>query len=217
MKKFLTFIGSIAAGKGTQASIISKKYGYFHMSIGKMFRDEIKSQSVLGVKVKNLIENGYLVPDALTNDLVNATFKKIDLSKGFILDGYPRTINQAKVLDEMLSIFDIKLDAAIMLDVSDEETIIRVTGRFACPSCGFNYHDSFKKPLVKGVCDNCGFTSFVRRSDDKEEVVKTRIANYKTEIEPIIKYYEDQKKIIRVDANTHVISDVTKTIVKAIS
>ena len=115
MKKYFTFIGPIAAGKGTQAEIISKKYGFLHLSTGQIFRDAIASGSELGMKVKSIIDSGFLVPDALTNEIVKDMLGKIDLSKGFILDGYPRTINQVHALDDMLSELGIEIDDAVMI------------------------------------------------------------------------------------------------------
>ncbi len=212
MKKYFTFIGAIAAGKGTQANIISKKYGFLHLSTGKMFRDAITSASELGIKVRNIIDNGLLVPDNLTNDLVQDLLRSVDLSRGFILDGYPRTINQAKVLDEILALLNVKLDAAIMINIPDDEIVKRISGRFACANCGQNYHDSFNKPKTDGICDSCGSDKFIRRNDDKEDVIRTRITHYKTEIDPIIKYYEVQKKLFKIDATGKSIGEVTDII-----
>ena len=212
MKKFFTFIGAIAAGKGTQADIISKKYGFLHLSTGKIFRDAIESKTELGIKVKNIIDNGLLVPDDLTNALVKDLLQKIDISKGFILDGYPRTINQVKVLDEILSFLNISLDAAIMINIPDDEIVKRISGRFSCAKCGQNYHESFNKPKIDGICDSCGSSNFIRRNDDKEEIIRTRIVHYKTEIDPIVKYYEDRHKLFKIDATSKSINEVTDII-----
>ena len=148
MKKYFTFIGPIAAGKGTQAEIISKKYGFLHLSTGQIFRDAIASGSELGMKVKSIIDSGFLVPDALTNEIVKDMLGKIDLSKGFILDGYPRTINQVHALDDMLSELGIELDDAVMITIPEDEIVRRISGRFSCAKCGQNYHDEFNKTKI---------------------------------------------------------------------
>ena len=185
MKKYFTFIGPIAAGKGTQAEIISKKYGLLHLSTGQIFRDAISSGSELGIKVKNIIDSGFLVPDTLTNEIVKDMLGKIDLSNGFILDGYPRTINQVYALNDILSELGIELDDAVMIEIPEEAIIRRISGRFACAKCGQNYHDEFNKTKVEGVCDNCGSHDFIRRNDDKPEIIKTRLQHYYSEVEPI--------------------------------
>ena len=210
MKKYFTFIGPIAAGKGTQAEIISKKYGLLHLSTGQIFRDAIASASELGQKVKSIIDNGFLVPDSLTNEVVKDALGKIDLDKGFILDGYPRTINQVYALDEILSELEISLDNAVMIDIPETDIIRRISGRFACAKCGQNYHDEFNKPKKDGVCNQCGSTEFVRRNDDKPEIIKTRLQRYYSEVEPIIEFYKEQKKFLKLEATNLSIEEVTQ-------
>ncbi len=203
MKKYFTFIGPIAAGKGTQAKIIANKYGLLHLSTGQIFRDAISSGSELGQKVKNIIDSGFLVPDNLTNEVVKDILGKLDLSNGFILDGYPRTINQVYALDDILSELGISLDDAVMIDIPENEIIKRISGRFACAKCGQNYHDEFNKTKVNGVCDNCGSHDFIRRNDDKPEVIKTRLEHYYSEVEPIIEF-------LKIEASNLSIEEVTK-------
>lgn len=210
MKKYFTFIGPIAAGKGTQAKIIANKYGLLHLSTGQIFRDAISSGSELGQKVKNIIDSGFLVPDNLTNEVVKDILGKLDLSNGFILDGYPRTINQVYALDDILSELGIPLDDAVMIDIPESEIIKRISGRFACAKCGQNYHDEFNKTKVNGVCDNCGSHDFIRRNDDKPEVIKTRLEHYYSEVEPIIEFYKKQNKFLKIDASNLSIEEVTK-------
>lgn len=214
MKKYLTFIGPIAAGKGTQAEIISKKYGFLHLSTGQIFRDAISSGSELGKKVKSIIDNGFLVPDSLTNEIVRDMLGRVDLTKGFILDGYPRTANQTGALDEILSELGISLDAAVMIDIPEADIIRRISGRFACAKCGQNYHDEFNKTKKEGVCDQCGSTEFIRRNDDKPEVIKTRLQHYYSEVEPIIEYYKGQNKFLKLEATNLSIEEVTKELEK---
>ena len=210
MKKYFTFIGPIAAGKGTQAEIISKKYGLLHLSTGQIFRDAIASASELGQKVKSIIDNGFLVPDSLTNEVVKDALGKIDLDKGFILDGYPRTINQVYALDEILSELEISLDNAVMIDIPEADIVRRISGRFACAKCGQNYHDEFSKPKKEGICDQCGSTDFIRRNDDKPEIIKTRLQRYYSEVEPIIEFYKEQKKFLKLEATNLSIEEVTR-------
>lgn len=209
MKKYFTFIGPIAAGKGTQAEIISKKYGFLHLSTGQIFRDAIASGSELGMKVKSIIDSGFLVPDTLTNEIVKDMLGKIDLSKGFILDGYPRTINQVHALDDMLSELGIELDDAVMITIPEDEIVRRISGRFSCAKCGQNYHDEFNKTKIAGVCDNCGSHDFIRRNDDKPEVIKTRLQHYYSEVEPIVEFYKKQEKFLKLEATNLSIEEVT--------
>ncbi len=214
MKKYFTFIGPIAAGKGTQAKIIANKYGLLHLSTGQIFRDAISSGSELGVKVKNIIDSGFLVPDTLTNEIVKDMLGKIDLSKGFILDGYPRTINQVHALDDMLSDLGIELDDAVMIKIPEEEIVLRISGRFACAKCGQNYHDTLNKTKIDGVCDKCGSHDFVRRNDDKPEIIKTRLQHYYSEVEPIVEFYKENNKFLEIDASNLSIEEVTAKLEK---
>lgn len=208
--KFFTFIGPIAAGKGTQAQILCEKYGMYHLSTGQIFRDAISSETELGIKVKNLIDNGFLVPDAITNEIVKEKLSTLDLSKGFILDGYPRTINQVYALQDTLSYFNIELSKAVLITVTEEETIRRISCRFTCAKCGKNYHDEFNRPKVDGVCDNCGSTEFSRRNDDKPEIVKTRLKQYFSEVQPMIDFYEGKNLLVKLEATNLSVEEVTK-------
>ncbi|MBR4316237.1 MAG: adenylate kinase [Alphaproteobacteria bacterium] len=216
MKKYFTFIGPIAAGKGTQAEIISKKYGLRHLSTGQIFRDAISSGSELGIKVKNIIDSGFLVPDTLTNEIVKDMLGKIDLSNGFILDGYPRTINQVYALNDILSELGIELDDAVMIEIPEEAIIRRISGRFACAKCGQNYHDEFNKTKVEGVCDNSGSHDFTRRNDDKPEIIKTRLQHYYSEVEPIVEFYKKENKFLEINATDLSIEEVTKKLEEAL-
>ncbi len=210
MSKYFTFIGPIAAGKGTQAEILCEKYGMLHLSTGQIFRDAINQETELGLRVKNLIENGFLVPDALTNEIVKEKLANIDLKKGFILDGYPRTINQVYELNKILKMFNISLTNAVLITVSEEETIRRISGRFSCAKCGHNYHDEFNRPKVEGVCDACGSTEFTRRKDDNPEIIKTRLKQYFSEIQPIVDYYKEEKLLIELEATGLSVQEVTE-------
>ncbi|MDR1009168.1 MAG: adenylate kinase [Rickettsiales bacterium] len=212
IKKYLTFIGPIAAGKGTQAERISHKYGFLHISTGHIFRDEMKNNTELGNKIRNIMDNGFLVPDEITNNIVRDLLGRIDLAKGFIFDGYPRTLNQAEVLDEMLASRRIALDAVIKIEISEAEIIRRLSGRFTCVKCGQNYHDTDMRPKTDGVCDMCGGREFVRRADDKPEVIKNRLKIYHAEIDPIVEFYRKKGLIFEIDGTTLGADNVTKRI-----
>ena len=216
MKKYFTFIGPMAAGKGTQAEAISKKYGLLHLSTGQIFRDAIVSGSELGIKIKNIIDSGFLVPDVLTNEVVKDMLRKIDLSKGFILDGYPRTVNQAHALKDILADIGIELDDAVMIEITESEVISRISGRFTCAKCGQNYHDKFYKTKKEGICDNCGASDFIRRNDDRPEVIKTRLQHYYSELEPIVEFYKKENKFLKINATGLSIEEVTKKLEEAL-
>ena len=139
---------------------------------------------------------------------------KIDLSKGFILDGYPRTINQVHALDDMLSELGIELDDAVMITIPEDEIVRRISGRFSCAKCGQNYHDEFNKTKIAGVCDNCGSHDFIRRNDDKPEVIKTRLQHYYSEVEPIVEFYKKQEKFLKLEATNLSIEEVTNKLEK---
>ena len=208
--KYFTFIGPIAAGKGTQAEILCKKYGMYHLSTGQIFRDAMAEETEIGLKVKNIMDNGFLVPDAITNEIVKEKLSSIDLSKGFILDGYPRTINQVYALQDTLSYFNISLSKAVLITITEEETIRRISGRFSCANCGQNYHDELNPTKVAGVCDNCGSNEFKRRSDDKPEIVKTRLKQYFSEVQPIIDFYKEKELLVELKATNLSVEDVTE-------
>lgn len=212
--KYFTFIGPIAAGKGTQAEILCKKYGMYHLSTGQIFRDAMAEETEVGLKVKNIMDSGFLVPDAITNEIVKEKLSSIDLSKGFILDGYPRTINQVYALQDTLSYFNISLSKAALITITEEETIRRISGRFSCTNCGQNYHDELNPTKVDGVCDNCGSHDFKRRSDDKPEIVKTRLKQYFSEVQPIIDFYKEKELLVELKATNLSVEDVTERLEK---
>ncbi|MCL2439574.1 MAG: adenylate kinase [Alphaproteobacteria bacterium] len=211
-KRYFTFLGPIAAGKGTQSERISKIYGFYHLSTGAMFRNEIERGTPLGLEVKDILARGDLVPDETTNNLVWKILNEIDLSKGFILDGYPRNLEQAKSLDEMLRQFSIAIDMAINIEVSEERIIARLSGRFTCAKCFHNYHDVDMRPTVEGKCNACGSHEFVRRDDDKPEVIKNRLKVYHANVAPIKRYYREQGKLFEIDGNENEADMITERI-----
>ncbi|MDR0367030.1 MAG: adenylate kinase, partial [Rickettsiales bacterium] len=199
MRKYLVIIGPIAAGKGTQADRISAKYNMPHISTGQLFRKEIKDETEIGVEIKDNIESGGLVPDDITNCVVRRVLDGLDLSKGFIFDGYPRSVEQSKAFFAMLAERGVALDAAVKLDIAEDEIVRRISGRFTCAVCGQNYHDPDVMPKVKGVCDRCGSRDFIRRSDDRPEVIRRRLENYYLVSRPIEDFYRARGLLFEID------------------
>ena len=187
----LLIMGAPGAGNGTQAAMIKNKYNIPHISTGDMFRKAINDATPLGVIAKSYIDKGNYVPDSITIELVKERLSKSDCVNGFLLDGYPRTIDQAVALDDIMKELGIHLDGVIDIEVDDDYLIERITGRRTCPKCGASYHISAFKPKVDGICDVCG-TSLIQREDDKEETLKTRLINYYEKTEPVLNYYRKQ-------------------------
>ena len=181
----IIMLGAPGAGKGTQAKKLSEKYGIPHISTGDIFRANIKNNTELGQKAKGYMDAGQLVPDELVVDLVVDRIKEKDCFKGFILDGFPRTIPQAEALDYALNNQNEKIDYAINVDVPDENIINRMGGRRACVGCGATYHVVNMPPKKEGICDHCG-EKLVLREDDKPETVKKRLQVYHDQTKPLI-------------------------------
>ncbi|MBF8438032.1 adenylate kinase [Halanaerobiaceae bacterium Z-7014] len=210
----LVFLGLPGAGKGTQAKILANKYDIPHISTGDIFRNAIKNETPLGVKAKEYIDSGELVPDEVTNGIVKERLQDKDCNKGFILDGYPRTLDQVEALDSNLDDFNKKIDLVIYTKVSESELIKRLTGRRICEDCGATYHVDFKPPKEESICDECG-GKLIQRDDDKEETVKKRINVNKNKTEKLIKYYDEKNILIEIDAEKD-IDEVTNDIVDVI-
>ncbi len=185
----IILLGPPGAGKGTQAQRLQNDVGMVQLSTGDMLRAAVTSGSELGEQAKGIVESGKLVPDALMVGLIEDRIARPDCAKGFILDGFPRTEAQAKALDAMLDKTGKKLDQVIEMEVDEAALTERVVGRFTCAKCGTGYHDKFKRPKVEGVCDVCGSTEFTRRPDDNAETMKTRMAAYRAQTEPLLPYY----------------------------
>lgn len=196
---FVVFTGAPGCGKGTQARILKDKTGIAHLSTGEMLRQFAQKDTPLGHELKSALERGEFASDEMIIEMVKNRIDEPDCSHGFILDGFPRTLPQAQVLEDMLSEKGVKLDAVLEIQVPDEIIMERILGRYACMKCGAGYHDKFQKPKVWGVCDACGGTEFSRRKDDNRETVENRLINYRLLTYPTIPFFESRGLLKTVD------------------
>lgn len=194
----LVLLGPPGAGKGTQASNIVEKYGIPHISTGDIFRANIKEGTALGQEAKSYMDKGLLVPDALVVSIVKDRLLKDDCKQGFLLDGFPRTVNQAESLDSELEKMGINLDRVINIDADADILIERAVGRRICKECGATYHIKFNPPKVEGICDKDNGVLY-QRDDDVEETVSTRIRVYMEQTQPLIEYYNQRGLLLNVD------------------
>ncbi|MEE9300504.1 MAG: adenylate kinase [Alphaproteobacteria bacterium] len=195
----LILLGPPGAGKGTQAQALVESLGVVQLSTGDMLRAAVAAGTDLGKRVKAIIEAGELVPDDIMIEMIAERIAEPDCAKGFILDGFPRTVAQATAFDKMLEEKSLKLDRVIEIQVEDLPLIERVEGRFTCASCGEGYHERFKRPKRDGICDVCGGTEFVRRKDDNGETMKARLKAYHNQTAPLLPYYRGRKVLRTVD------------------
>ena len=207
----IIMLGAPGAGKGTQAKKIAEKYGIPHISTGDIFRANIKNQTELGMKAKGYMDQGMLVPDELTLELIMDRFTNDDCKNGYVLDGFPRTIPQAEALTKALADKNDAVDYAINVDVPDEAIVTRMSGRRACLACGGTYHIKFNPTKVEGICDACG-GELVLRADDKPETVQKRLDVYHEQTQPLIDYYQTQNILKEVDG-TLPMEDVFQAII----
>lgn len=197
---YLVLLGPPGAGKGTQAKRLAERLALPHISTGDILRQNVKEGTQLGKQAKGIMDKGLLVPDELVAKMLDERFNNPDIKKGFILDGYPRTLSQAKTLDEILSRKELGVDAVVYLNSSDEVIIKRLTGRLVCSKCGANFHAVNMPPKVSGACDSCG-GSLYQRSDDNETTVRKRLEVYKNEVTSLIDYYSQAKKLHTLNAD----------------
>ena len=195
----IILLGPPGAGKGTQAGRLQAEHGMVQLSTGDMLRAAVKSGSPAGLKAKAVMEAGELVSDAIVSALIDEKLATMAADQGAIFDGYPRTASQAQSLDDILTRHGRALDHVIELDVDEDALVERIVGRYSCASCATNYHDTFNRPKVDGVCDVCGGTEFKRRADDNAETVRTRMAEYRAKTAPILPIYEARNLVCRVD------------------
>lgn len=191
-------VGLPGAGKGTQAANLVQKYEIPHISTGDMFRSALKNETPLGLEAKKYMERGELVPDEVTIGIVCERLQENDCKKGFLLDGFPRTIPQAEALDEILQTVGLTLDGVISIEVPEEELLERLTGRRVCKNCGATFHVKYNPPTAEGVCDNCGET-LIQREDDKEETIKNRLDVNRQKTQVLKDYYAEQNQLKEVD------------------
>ena len=207
----LILLGPPGAGKGTQSKLLERKFGLKQLSSGDMLRSAVANETPVGQKAKSYMDQGALVPDQIVVDVVFEHLAGLQGTGGFILDGFPRTVDQAQSLDRWLTEHSSRIEHVVVIDVPDERLIERITGRFTCAKCGEGYHDSFKRPKEQDVCDVCGGREFKRRADDRAETVKTRLDAYHQQTAPLIDYYRSQGKVATVDGEAS-IEQVTEQI-----
>ena len=207
----IILMGLPGAGKGTQASEIVKKFPIPHISTGDMFRKAIKDETDLGKEAKSYMDRGELVPDEVTVGIVKERISEDDAKKGFLLDGFPRTIEQAKALSEIMQEVDRKIDAVINIEVPEEELMNRLTGRRICETCGTTYHLVFNPPKVDGVCDLDGGKLY-QREDDNPETVANRLSVNVKQSKPILSYYQDKGVLENIDGSKD-IKEVTSDVI----
>jgi adenylate kinase len=207
----LILLGPPGAGKGTQSRLLEQKFSLKQLSSGDMLRAAVLAETPVGKQAKAYMDKGALVPDGLVLEVVFEHLAGMKGSKGFILDGFPRTVEQAEALDDWLEERDSAIDRVVAIQVRDELLVDRIAGRFTCAKCGEGYHDSFKRPAQDGTCDKCGSHEFKRRADDDPDKVKTRLMEYHTQTAPLINYYKKRDKVAIIDGEAD-IEDVSRQI-----
>ena len=206
----MVLFGPPGCGKGTQASIIAKDIKIPHLSTGDMLREAVKSKTETGLQAANIMEEGKLVSDEIVINIIKDRICHNDCENGFILDGFPRTLSQAKELDVMLGKENMKVDLVLEFSVNDEALISRIEGRFSCSDCGLGYNDHTKLPIQEGVCDECGSNNFIRRKDDNRETVSKRLDAYYKDTLPILPYYKEKQVLNSIDGLADIDSVTTE-------
>ena len=210
----LILMGAPGSGKGTYAEVLEKHFRIPHISTGAIIRNAIANKTPMGLIAKTYIDKGNLVPDDIANEIVKERLKEKDCENGFMLDGYPRTLQQGENLAKTLSELGVELDAAINLEIDENLVLNRIINRRYCPKCGRGYNIISKKPLTDGICDDCKVQLFTR-DDDNEETVKSRLVVYNDLTKPLVDYYEKLGKLISINSD-QAIDDVIKDIIKAL-
>jgi len=212
----IILFGPPGCGKGTQAALIKDKYNFPHLSTGDMLREAVKKNTETGKLASKIMEQGRLVSDEVVVNIIKERILNEDCLKGFILDGFPRTISQAEALDEMLSNINKKINLVIEFAVEDKNLIERISGRFSCKDCGAGYNEVTLLPLKEGICDKCGSKNFLRRKDDNKETASKRLEAYNEETLPLLPYYIDKNLLFSIDglANINDVSNKIEELIK---
>ncbi len=204
----LVLIGCPGAGKGTQAKVLSEHFGLAHISTGDLLREQVKSGTPLGLKLKAIMESGGLVSDEIVSELLSMRIAQPDCKNGYILDGYPRNVSQAEGLGAIVG----ELDKVVLIEVPDKAIIERMSGRRSCPACGAMYHLKNNPPKTEGKCDKCG-AELVARADDNEETVKHRLEVFHSQTAPVIDYYDKKGLVLKIDG-TKGINAISEELIK---
>jgi adenylate kinase len=199
----LVLLGPPGAGKGTQAEVLGKKYGLLHVSTGDMLRDAVKKGTRYGIEAKGYMDRGELVPDAIVTSVVTDRLSQDDAKKGFILDGFPRTMNQGVELENSFKALSLAIDLVLYFSTQEATSIARLTGRWVCKGCGVNYHEKNRRPKVTGVCDICGGQLY-QRDDDKVETIKNRLKVYREQTSPLLDFYKKRGLMREVSGDMNV-------------
>lgn len=207
---YVILLGLPGAGKGTQAALLAEETGLVHITTGGLFRENIRSGTDLGKKAQPFVESGRLVPDEITIGMLLERIAQPDCAGGAMLDGFPRTLEQARALDDALAHNGKRIDRAIYISVSTEELVLRLAGRWNCPNCGAVYHQTSQPPRTPGICDNCG-AQLYQREDDKPEAVRTRLEVNLKNLDPLLDYYRSQGKLCEADGENE-IEAVTRSV-----
>ena len=195
----IIFLGPPGCGKGTQAKRLEDRCGMVQLSTGEMLREEVRSGTEIGLKAKDIIEAGKLVVDDIVVSMIDRRLGDTDCNEGFILDGFPRTVSQAKSLDCLLKKRNLSLAHVVEFQVNEEVLVRRITGRYSCADCHQGYHEEYQKPQMPGTCDKCGSTKFTRRSEDNEGTVRSRLIEYNAATATIVDFYDDRGILLSID------------------
>ncbi len=208
----IIFLGPPGCGKGTQAKKLEDRCGMVQLSTGEMLRAEVRSGTKIGLKAKDIIEAGKLVVDDIVVDMIDRRLDGAESNAGFILDGFPRTVSQAKSLDYLLKKRDMSLDQVVEFRVNEEVLVKRITGRYSCTDCHQGYHEEYQKPQLPGTCDQCGGTKFTRRAEDNEGTVRSRLMEYHAATAPIVDFYDERGVLVSIDGMAE-IEQITEQLV----
>lgn len=200
----IVLFGPPGCGKGTQADFIVGDLGVAHLSTGDMLRDAVRKKTKTGNLAKKIMDSGALVCDEIVIGIISDRLEQRDCSAGFVLDGFPRTLPQARALDKLLDEKNMSIDHVIEIEVPTEVLVERITGRFSCANCGMGYHKDFKKPRLEGTCDGCGGADFEIRKDDNRETVQDRLKNYQSQTSPLLPYYGEMGLLRTVDGMSEI-------------